>query len=201
MLSRAYWLWVKAKQGEAAACEELLRLHYEPIYCYLRRLSGGADEAQDLTQETFIKVWQALPKQRRFKDFRAWIYRIARNTWLNSIRGAKRTELRSEVWWESLADPGGREKAGLAEREMAEIVWQKVQELDVEKKETIILRYYQELSLRETAAVLKVATSTVKYRLRQALKLLQEQLAKETEQSECSTSQFEEEAWCDENQP
>jgi RNA polymerase sigma-70 factor (ECF subfamily) len=183
MLGKAIRFWHKAQLGDREVCDDLLHLYYKPIYAYLRRLCGNTEEAQDLTQETFVKVWKALTAQRRSGNLCAWIYCIARNTWLDSRRKGGRTESRSEDWWESLPAPDNNEIIAMAEREIAEILGRKVHELDEEKRDAIILHYYQGLTLRETAEVLGVATSTVKYRLREALKVLRKEMESENDSS------------------
>jgi RNA polymerase sigma-70 factor, ECF subfamily len=179
MLGKAFRFWRKVELGDRELCEGLLRLHYKPIYAYLRRLCGNTEEAQDLSQETFAKVWKALTVQRRSGNLRAWIYCIARNTWLDSRRKSGRMESRSDDWWESLPDPDNNERSAMEDREIVEILARKVKDLAKDRREAIILHYYQGLTLRETAEVLEVATSTVKYRLREAIKTLREQMENE----------------------
>ncbi|MCE5230336.1 RNA polymerase sigma factor [bacterium] len=175
----AFRFWRKRGPCDREECEKLLAAQYKPIYAYLRRCCGNTDDAQDLTQETFAKVWKALLAQPRAGNLRAWIYCIARNTWLDSARKRGRMETRSDAWWENLPAPE-QTKNAMAEREIAAILAQKVHELDDEKREAIILHYYQGLTLRETAEVLGVAASTVKYRLREAIQILREQMEKDT---------------------
>ncbi len=156
-------------------CEELLAAHYRPIYAYLRKLCGNVDEAEDLTQETFAKVWKALLAEPRSGNLRAWIYCIARNTWLDAARRRGRMETRSDAWWAGIPAPDQNAEA-IQKREIAAILAQKVQELDDEKREAVILHYYQGLTLRETAAVLGVAPSTVKNRVFRAVKILRDRM-------------------------
>lgn len=176
MIGETYWLWRKAKRGDPAACEALLQSMYGPIYAYLGRLCRHTETAQDLTQEAFARVWKSLPSQRRFGEFRAWVYRIARNVWLDHCRRKGSTQAMPDEWWAAIEDPQPLPSATAEVRDMAGFLWRAVQELDEERKSTIILHYCQNLSLRETAIALGVATSTVKYRLREALKLLRERI-------------------------
>lgn len=156
-------------------CEQLLAAHYRPIYAYLWRLCGNTDDAEDLTQETFAKVWKALRERPWPVSIRAWIYCIARNTWLDSCRRGGRMQARPDFWWENLPAPEDHATA-IEEREIATILAQKVQELDDDKREAVILRYYQGLTLRETAKVLGIAASTVKYRVHEAIMILRDQM-------------------------
>lgn len=156
--------------------EKLLGAHYRPIYAYLRRLCGNTEEAEDLTQETFVKVWKALiEKPPRAGNLRAWIYCIARNTWLDSARRRGRMETRSDEWWVNIPAPDQNAEA-IQKREIEAVLAQKVHELDDEKREAVILHYYQGLTLHETAAVLGVAVSTVKNRVHKAVGILRDRM-------------------------
>lgn len=169
----AFRFWCKAYTREQ--CEELLAAHYRPIYAYLRRLCGNTEEAEDLTQETFAKVWKALLEKPRSGNLRAWIYCIARNTWLDSARKRGRTQSRSDEWWLNLPVPDQNADA-IQKREIETILAQEVNELDDDKREAVILHYYQGLTLRETAKVLGVAPSTVKNRVHNAIKILRDRM-------------------------
>lgn len=169
-------LWKRMKRGDPAALDEMLRLYYQQIYAYLCRLSHSPEEAQDMTQETFAKAIKALPSQDCSDSFKAWLYRIARNVWLNARRGKISTVNQSEEWWASQPSPTPPHSLGIADRQQAELLWKTVDRLDDEKRNTIYLRFYQNLSIRETAQVLGVAPATVKYRLREAIKTLRDSL-------------------------
>ncbi|HEY7909751.1 MAG TPA: sigma-70 family RNA polymerase sigma factor, partial [Thermomicrobiales bacterium] len=70
----------RARMGDAAAFEALLRHYERPLYGFIYRLMGNnADDAADLLQETFIKVYRALPRIPPEVNFPAWLYRVARN--------------------------------------------------------------------------------------------------------------------------
>lgn len=169
-------LWKRMKKGDPKALDEMLQLYYAPIYAYLRRLSHCPEGAKDLTQETFIRVLKALPSQDSSDSFKAWIYRIARNVWLNSRRTKDPIVAQSDEWWANQPSPARPHPLEIADRELALHLWQAVERLDMEKRDTIYLHYYQGLSLRETAQVLSIATATVKYRLREAIKSLRRDL-------------------------
>jgi RNA polymerase sigma-70 factor, ECF subfamily len=120
-----------------------------------------------------------LPEQQHVKNFRSWLYRVARNTWIDARRKPCPTETRPEEWWNNLPDPGTNPALKMADREIAERLWRNVQHLDEEMKNVIVLHYYQGLSLRETAEVLEISASTVKNRLREAIAALRNRLGPE----------------------
>ncbi|MBN2317086.1 MAG: RNA polymerase sigma factor [Sedimentisphaerales bacterium] len=160
------------KRDEAAACE-LLTMFYPDIYAYLRRLSGSNPDAEDLTQQTFLKVWSSLHSFAGRSRFSTWLYKIAYNTYIDWRRGEVMRGINySDPWWDGYMDtnPGPLENA--ADRQLAQRLYEAVDRLDEDKKHVIHLHYYQGLSIRETAQVLGIATSTVKYRLREVFKIL-----------------------------
>ena len=92
--------------------------------------------------------------------------------YLDWRRKRKIGDAQSDEWWEAQFDHSPTPFETTAEREMAHQLYRWVDELDEEKKQTVHLHYYQNLTLNETAKALGVATSTVKYRLREALDFL-----------------------------
>ncbi len=163
----------RARKADTHAASELLRIYYEDVYSYLRRLCGSQADAEDLTQQTFLKVWSSLDRFRGRSRFSTWLYRIAYNCYIDwQRRNRSNIQSNTDQWWLEWADskPGPAEK--LAQRQLSQRLYEAVDQLDDDKKQTVHLHYYQGLSLRETAKVLGVATSTVKYRLREVLKSL-----------------------------
>ena len=81
----------RARMGDTAAFEALLRQYERPLYGFIYRLMGNnADDAADLLQETFIKVYRALPRIPPEVNFPAWLYRVARNCCLDEMRRRRR---------------------------------------------------------------------------------------------------------------
>jgi len=164
------------KEDKDAACE-LLKIYYADIYAYLRRLCGSRHDAEDLTQQTFLKVWSSLDGFAGRSKFSTWLYRIAHNTYLDWLRkNVACTQSRPDQWWQECIDQNPGPFANVAERQLAQHLYQAVDELDEDKKHVVHLHYYQGLSIRETAKVLNIATSTVKYRLREVFKALRVKL-------------------------
>jgi len=180
-----------AQNGDETAAVTLVERHYRRIYAYLRRLSPDAATAEDLTQETFLKAWVALPSYRHSCRFSTWLYSIAYHAFVDRHRRDARTERRDEPWWEALAADGDDPYSTAARNGEGLALYEAVHRLDDDKRQTIVLHYYEGLSLRETARVLGVAPSTVKYRLSQGLALLRSGMADEPRV--CSTEMHEEE--------
>ena len=163
----------RAKKADKNAASELLKIYYADIYSYLRRLCGSRHDAEDLTQQTFLKAWSSFDCFAGRSKFSTWLYRIAHNTFLDWLRKNNvGTQSRSEQWWQECIDQNPGPFANLAERQMALRLYEAVDKLNEDKKHVVHLHYYQGLSLRETAKVLNIATSTLKYRLREVFKAL-----------------------------
>ena len=163
----------RAKKADKDAACELLKIYYRDIFAYLRRLCGNRHDAEDLTQQTFLKAWSSFDCFAGRSKFSTWLHRIAHNTFLDWLRKNNvSTQSRSEQWWQECIDQNPGPFADLAERQMALRLYEAVDELDEDKKHVVHLHYYQGLSLRETAKVLNIATSTIKHRLREVLKAL-----------------------------
>jgi RNA polymerase sigma-70 factor (ECF subfamily) len=167
----------RVKKADKIAASELLQIYYKDIYAYLRRLCGSNQDAEDLTQQTFLKVWSSLDGFAARSKFSTWLYRIAYNTLIDWQRThTTRSQSRRDEWWAECIDENPGPFANVAERQQARDLYKAVEQLDEDKKHVIHLHYYQGLSIRETAKVLGIATSTVKYRLREVFKILRPKL-------------------------
>lgn len=162
----------QAKAGSMAAASELVGLYYERIYAYLRRASGHDEDAADLTQKTFMRLWSALPSYAAKSSFSTWLHGIAHHVYLDWRRQNNFNSPQSEEWWSTRAAPMASPYEDAVQRDTARRLFSLVETLDEDVRQTVHLHYYQGLSIAETAEVLRVATSTVKYRLQKALETL-----------------------------
>ena len=176
MESDAQQLVERARRGDRAAAARLIELFYERVYAFLRRLAANDADAADLTQRTFARVWQALPGFEGRSSVSSWIHSVAYHAYVDWRRADRHTEPRCNEWWAARPAAEALPDEIVAHTDMAARVYGSVDELEPELRHTVQLHYYQELTLQETADALGVATSTVKYRLRQALAELQRKL-------------------------
>ena len=161
--------WVRrAQAGDRKAFYELVRRHQVPVYRYLLRMLGSHDDAMELTQEAFIKAWQALPQWRPEAQFRTWLFRIANNMALDALRHRKLIEF---VPLEDSFDAPGSEP----DPEYQAQVTQEVRQLDAslkklmpEHRQILLLREVEEMSYEEIGCVLSLNEGTVKSRLARA---------------------------------
>lgn len=177
MESQTDQLVENARRGDVTAANNLIELFYERIYAFLRRLTANDADAADLTQRTFARVWLALPTFAGRSSFSSWIHGIAHHVYVDWRRANHRSEPRSEEWWAERTSGEPLPDDTAARSDLAVQLYACVDALDADVRDTIHLHYYQELTLQETADALGIATSTVKYRLRQALAELQKNAA------------------------
>ncbi len=156
-----------------AAASELVASHYEKIFAYFRRSCCNDEDAENLTQKTFSKAWAALPSYQGRSSFSTWLHGIGRNVYVDWRRQGNRLEPQPDEWWETCVVEGPSPFEDAAERDLAGQLHARVAQLAEPRREVIHLHYYQSLTLKETAEVLGIAISTVKYRLREALDDLQ----------------------------
>ncbi len=161
----------RAREGELEAASRLVSLFHQRIYAYFARLCPPED-AEDLTEKTFFKVWTSLAKYDGRSSFSTWLHAIAHHVYVDWRRRRNPAQIQPSAWWETLPseDPTPFETA--AERDLATRLYRLVDALDEETRELVHLHYFQHLSIRELSEALDIASSTVKYRLRHALDFL-----------------------------
>jgi RNA polymerase sigma-70 factor (ECF subfamily) len=167
-------LITQAQQGDRRAFGELVRCHREGVVNVVYRLCGDANLAEDAAQEAFIRAWQHLPGYRPRSPFRNWVYRIATNVALDSLRRERETV---DIDALSLATSGEGPEATLEGKERGERVRQAVLALPSASRAVLILREYDGLSYQEIADTLDIPMGTVMSRLNYARNRLRESLA------------------------
>src|SRR5438876_1632473 len=172
----------RCAEGEEAACAELVAEHQRMVIQLAMNLLGDRDEALDLSQEVFLRVFRTIHRFRGQSTLRTWIYRIAVNQARNRHRFWRRRHRADQVSLDQhLADHGDLRSTAestpdrlLAQKELAERLQQALDHLPFDQRTAIVLREVDGLSYEEIAYSLGVAVGTVKSRLtraRQALRL------------------------------
>ena len=168
----------RLKRGDAAAFEQLVAERTGDIYGLLFRLTGDAEEARDLAQETFLRAFQAIEKFRGDADLKTWLYRIAinqaRNRWrwwrrrrrdatvsLDATVGDRERAIATHLEDANASDP---EQETLA-RERQSQLREALQGLRAAYREAVVLRDIEGLTYEEIAATLQINIGTVKSRL------------------------------------
>lgn len=164
-------------KGEPAAFDELFARHGQKVYNLFLRAFGNATTADDLTQETFLRVVTAREHYVPVRTFSSWLYTIAMNLLRDQLRRRKRqgpSEDLSAVDLElAHAAPDDENAEKLAAVQKA------VQCLPAEQREVILLAKYQALSYAEIAQILGIAETAAKQRAYRALKTLRALMAPE----------------------
>ena len=157
--------------GENRAWESLLSLHSRKIYNLCYRFTGRTAEAEDLTQEVFIKVFQTLKSYDQAQGtFSTWLARVARNHLVDHYRRTKRDRVTSSLddepgELESRPSPTASPATGVESRERRELLQQGLDKLSPDLREAVILRDLNDLDYDEIARVLGVPQGTVKSRI------------------------------------
>jgi len=157
--------------GEQAAWEELVKTYTRRVYSLCFRFTNSETEAQDLTQDVFLRIFKTLGSFRAGEgSLIVWMTRVTRNLLVDHYRRTKNTRLtdaiedRLAVLEEKTAQHS-RADGLLAGREAGELLQTALQELSPELREAVILRDVEELEYREIARVLDIPEGTVKSRL------------------------------------
>jgi RNA polymerase sigma-70 factor, ECF subfamily len=158
----------RAQQGDHAAYGVLVRRYQDRIYRYLLRLTGSHDEALELTQDAFIKAWEALPGWRPEAQFHTWVFRIASNAAMDALRRRKVVDFVAlDEDYDAPAETPGPE-GQLATKQRLGALDAALGRLPLEQREMILLREVEGLSYEEISAALGIHEGTVKSRLARA---------------------------------
>jgi RNA polymerase sigma-70 factor (ECF subfamily) len=161
----------------AASFEELAMPLFDSLYNLARWLTRDRAEAEDLVQETFVKALKGFPSFQAGTNFRAWIYRILRNTFLTSRTGLREhASLSLDEDEPPSADTPETELLARADRDSLE---RALERLPLPHREVILLCDVEEMSYREIAEALGVPAGTVMSRLARARKAMRDLLAAE----------------------
>lgn len=157
--------------GENPAWEELLRVHARKVYGVCYRFTGRGSEAEDLTQEIFIKVFQTLKTYDAAQGtFSTWLSRVARNHLVDHYRRTRKDRVTSSLedelgHLEERPTAGVEPVARVEARERKEMLQAALDKLSPDMREAVILRDFQDLDYEEIAQVLGVPEGTVKSRI------------------------------------
>ena len=165
------FLLQRIKLGDQRAAEKLIEKHYKRVYTILYSFCKNKETAEDLTQNTFIKVWKSIHRFNGLSRVSTWLYRIAYNTFVDWQRknrifyNVDEYEIKSEI---------------LYFEDVTEKILYQVRKLPEKQREIIVLHYQHELTYGEISKILHIPKGTVKSRLNAALaNLRQSEIIKE----------------------
>jgi RNA polymerase sigma-70 factor (ECF subfamily) len=178
----------RLRSGEESAWGELHREHYPRLWSSVQRILNNPATADDVVQEAFIKAHRDIRRFEGHSQLGTWLYRIAINQALDTIRKKQRTDR-----WLSFLSPVADDEnqpmmpeghvastvsTGLENTELRETIFEAMGELSVEHRAVVQLRLVDEMSLEETAQLLRCKPGTVNSRLHYACEHLRRKLAK-----------------------
>ena len=181
----------KSKQGDVNAFDQLMEMHQERVFNFARRISGHYDEAQEITQDAFLRAFSSIKSFRNEAAFTSWMYRIVKNIFLDRKRLADKTptvsmdehistfegEFQREFQDERLPNPEDK----LMNDEKDRIVQKLLMELPDHHRIPLILYHMENKSYEEIAAIINLPLGTVKSRINRARLAFAEKLKEHPE--------------------
>jgi RNA polymerase sigma-70 factor, ECF subfamily len=171
--------WVRlCLAGDLQAFDHLVFTYRARIYALARLALGSAEDAQDVTQETFVRAYEALPRYRPQGQFRTWLYTIAANLCKNRMKAR-----RPLVSWESMegsegpVDPAPNPEDRALARERTQAVRAAIEQMGERDRLIVILYYQEDASIDEIARITGCRAGAVKVALHRARARLRERLA------------------------
>jgi RNA polymerase sigma-70 factor (ECF subfamily) len=174
----------RAKSGDRDAFAELVDLYKDKVYHVSYRMLGNQQEAEDVAQETFLRVYANLDNYDPQYKFSTWIYRIASNLSIDILRKRKKNlSIDAEItgaegvdWHDRLADTSKGPEEEVLIDELQEEVQDAIMGLNPKYRAVMLLRYIEDLSLQEISEVVQLPISTIKTRIHRGREALRKKL-------------------------
>lgn len=186
-----YYVDVSGAARQSDSFEELAMPLFDQLYNFAHWLTQNREEAEDLVQETYAKALKGFSSFQLGTNFRAWIYRILRNTFLTSRTGLKVTmtvALEPEEDGPELAVEHDTPETLLFERSNREMLQTAIDELPIYFREILLLCEVEEMSYQEIAEALAIPVGTVMSRLSRARKTLRDRLRPQLHEGSASAA-------------
>jgi RNA polymerase sigma factor (sigma-70 family) len=167
------WLVVRCQLGERTAFDELIQRWHEPLWKYIRRVTGNDDAAEEVAQDVWLRVLRGMGRLREASKLRAWLFGIARRALMDRLRTEYARPAQSDIDVSDIA--AAEPEPGWLDDDLA-AMQNELARMPVIEREVLTLFYLKELSLGEVAEVLAVPVGTVKSRLFRARHLLRREL-------------------------
>jgi RNA polymerase sigma-70 factor, ECF subfamily len=176
----------KAQLGSGAAFKELVQQHQKIVFNLAYDLTGNREDAKDLSQDVFIRVYHHLDSFRGDSLFSSWLYRITMNMWLNNNK-SKNFKIRKmstslekfpesvEQWQDSSQHSNPEQRVDMAM--INDYITRAMAALSPKEKSVFVLRQFHEQGLQEIAEILGISVGTVKSTLFRSLKKMQKELS------------------------
>jgi len=164
--------------GDEDAFSEIVKIYLNQIYNFVHRLAGDRDAAEDLAQETFLKAWRNLKRFDQKRNFKTWLFAIAKNTTFDWLKRKKEipfstfTDEEGESWLENVADETDLPDEILERSDFAEELDGILQKLPPHYRAILLLHYKEDFSLHEISEIIGDPYNTIKSRHQRGLVML-----------------------------
>ena len=169
------------EHSDEQSLQLLFGRYMRPIHSFLLRLTASPQDADDLTQETFLKVWKNLKRFKQDQSFKSWLFSIAHHTAIDWFRKRRNVPFSSfeddegnNVLFETLKDDVELPWVFLDRKDAVDILRKVLFELPPSSREILILRHESEMTFEEIGEILHEPLNTVKSRYRRSLLILRE---------------------------
>ena len=175
----------RCKRGDLAAFNDLVRKYEKQVYNFAYRLTGNYDDANDIAQEAFLRVYNAIGSFRGDASFSTWLFRITTNVFLDERKRARAhphasldeyVDLEESSVTRQIEDPSPTPDLVTEGRERAEILQDAIRSLPEYQRAVVTLYHSQQKSYEEIAEIMEQPIGTVKSRLNRARLALKEKL-------------------------
>jgi RNA polymerase sigma-70 factor (ECF subfamily) len=173
----------RSQRGDQEAFDELMQAHHEQVYRLAFRLTGGADEADSVTQDTFVQAYCSLRKFKRRSRLMTWLYSIAVRKAMDLRRERQSNRETVSLAEDCPATPGDSRRSAasgpleaLREKEFAALLSDAMMKLPPDQRATLALVAQEGLSYREAARILSFPEGTVAWRVWKARQFLRDAL-------------------------
>jgi RNA polymerase sigma-70 factor (family 1) len=164
------------RAGKRPAMDQLLKLWYQPIVHYAWRFTGDRHAAEEIGQNTFLKVFRKLHQLKDISSFHIWLYRIADNQCKDHLRRKKTFAPLDPNQIKEQASPRHNAQQVLEQEEQTKWIKRALLQLPEDQRIVIVMKEYQGLKFREIADILEISENTVKSRMYAGLRALKKSL-------------------------
>ncbi|MFC5407619.1 RNA polymerase sigma factor SigW [Cohnella soli] len=173
-----------ARKGDQRAFAEIVDLYKDKLFHLAYRMTSNRQEAEDVVQETFLRVYKNLDRYDENQKFSTWIYRIATNLCIDRLRrrkavyslDAESSEHEGLDGYAMLPSDDRTPESELLLSETQKLIQEAIATLPVKYKSVMILRYLQDMSLQEISDVLDMPVTTIKTRVHRGREFLRKKL-------------------------
>lgn len=171
----------RCRANDRTAFGGLINNYRKQLFSYLLRMCGDRMQAEDLFQETMIRVWKGISKYKEQNKFSSWLFSIAHNVTMDSIRSNKVRERLIHI--NENDDPGSvhNPHSEFVANEMKEIIMRSIDDLPDKQKQVFLLRQHSDMSFKEIASLTNEPLNTVLGHMHYAVSKLRKKLSEGNE--------------------